>query len=178
MLLRVCRRLVAPAFSRAALAPAASSGSRCLPVRRLCASASPSAQELDAPPSAVAEALRPSFSRSARRQRLQEALAAAAEGKPFEIPEPKPQTVPGPCGAVMNVLKENRPLTSAELFAAVEEKYPGVVKSKTHLKQKIMKVALVNKVMKVRVAGADVQDRWCIKRKGQTRMRIARTLGD
>ena len=99
------------------------------------------------------------------------------EGKPFEVPKPEPRTVPGPCGAVMNVLRERGPLKTDELFDAVEARYPGVVRSKTHLKQKILKSALVNKVMKVKLPDADRKNRWAVRRPGQIRMRIARELG-
>eukprot|EP00966_Prymnesium_polylepis_P158089 3654071-Prymnesium_polylepis.1 len=45
---------------------------------------------------------RPSYSRWARRERLQAALTAASEGADFVIPEPELIRVPGPCGAVLN----------------------------------------------------------------------------
>lgn len=119
----------------------------------------------------------PSYSRRARRERLQEALASAAGGGEFVVPTAEPQVMPGACGAVLNVLREGGPLKTQELFDAVEARYPGVVRSKTHLKQKILKSALVNKVMKVKLPDADRKNRWAVRRPGQIRMRIARELG-
>lgn len=118
----------------------------------------------------------PSFSRRARRERLKSALSEAALGNEFVIPEPELRDSPGPCGAVMNVLTESSPLTTSEIFEAVEARYPGVLRSKTHLKQHILKKALVNKLMKVQVEDARFKDRWQLRKPGQIRMRIARDL--
>ena len=103
-----------------------------------------------------------------------QALAQAAAGGEFALPKPEPRTMPGPCGAVMNVLTETGPLLTSELFDKVEARYPGVVGSKTHLKQHILKRALVNKLMKVKLPGSKHKDRWAIRRPEQIRMRIAR----
>jgi len=105
---------------------------------------------------------------------LQQALAASMQGEPFAVPKPEARNMPGPCGAVMNVLRERGPMRTQALFDAVQEQYPGVLRSKTHLKQKILKSALVNQLMKVQMPDADVKDRWAIRRDGQIRMRIAR----
>ena len=116
----------------------------------------------------------PSYSRRARRERLRAALDEAAAGGPFELPKPQRLALPGPCGAVMNVLTEHGPLKTQELFDMVVAQYPGVLRSKTHLKENILKSALVNKVIKVRMLDAKMKDRWAIRRPGQTRMKIAR----
>ena len=92
------------------------------------------------------------------------------------MPTPEARMMPGPCGAVMNVLTERGPLKTAELYEAVEARYPGVVTSKTHLKQHILKRALANKLMKVRLQDAKHKDRWALRRPGQVRMRIARAI--
>lgn len=119
----------------------------------------------------------PNYSRRSRRERLQRALAAAAEGGEFEIPKAEPQAIPGPCGAVMNVLRKSGPLKTQELYDAVEAEYPGAVRSKTHLKQKILKSALVHKVLKVQLPDANVKNRWTLRPKGVERMKTARRLG-
>ena len=103
--------------------------------------------------------------------------AAAAEGGEFEIPKAEPQAIPGPCGAVMNVLRKSGPLKTQELYDAVEAEYPGAVRSKTHLKQKILKSALVHKVLKVQLPDANVKNRWTLRPKGVERMKTARRLG-
>jgi hypothetical protein len=120
------------------------------------------------------ESFAPNMSRRSRRARLQTALEAAARGEEFAIPSPAPESTPGPCGAVMNILTERGPLRTGELYDAVEARYPGVLRSKTHMKQNILKDALVNKLMKVRLADADHKDRWAIRKPGQVRMAIAR----
>ena len=122
----------------------------------------------------VPTVFKPSYSRRDRRARLQAALDSAARGGEFVLPKPEPRTMPGPCGAVMIVLGLRGPLTTSELFDALNERFPGVVKSKTHLKQRILKRALVNKLLKVRVDGGKFKDRWAVRRKGQLRMGIAR----
>jgi hypothetical protein len=78
----------------------------------------------------------------------------------------------------MNVLSEGGPLKTSELYEAVEQKYPGVVVSKTHLKEHILKRALVNKLVKVQLDDSKFKDRWAVRRPGQVRMKIARTLHD
>ena len=82
--------------------------------------------------------------------------------------------LPGPCGAVMNVLRKSGPLKTQELFDAVEAEYPGAVRSKTHLKQKILKSALVHKVLKVQLPDANVKNRWKLRPKGEERRRLGR----
>mmetsp|Transcript_62460 Transcript_62460/g.103908 ORF Transcript_62460/g.103908 Transcript_62460/m.103908 type:complete len:177 (+) Transcript_62460:15-545(+) len=117
----------------------------------------------------------PSHSRAARRERLQTALAAAARGEDFVIPVAEPRLIPGPVGAVMNVLRDMGPQTTEAIFKAVEQRYPGAVKSQSHLKSKILAVQLVNKVMKVRATeDAKYKDHWAIRRRGQVRMKSAR----
>jgi len=105
-----------------------------------------------------------------------EALEKCAEGEEFKLPTPKSRSIPGPCGAVMNVLRSNTkgPLTTAELFAEVETRYPGALRSKTHLKTKILMQALKNKVVKTRLPGAAFLDRWILREQGETRSRFAR----
>ena len=127
---------------------------------------------------AAAAVFAPSYSRSARRARLKQALAQAASGGEFVVPAPETRSMPGPCGAVMNVLSEGGPLKTSELYEAVEKKYPGVVVSKTHLKEHILKRALVNKLVKVQLDDSKFKDRWAVRRPGQVRMKIARTLHD
>ena len=122
----------------------------------------------------VPTVFKPSYSRSARRARLHAALESAARGGEFVLPPPEPRTTPGPCAAVMIVLGLRGPLTTNELFEALGERFPGVMKSKTHLKQRILKRALVHKLLKVRVDGAKFKDHWAVRRKGQIRMGIAR----
>ena len=74
----------------------------------------------------------------------------------------------------MSTLEELGPLTSTELYAEVEKKYPGVARSMNHLKKRIMSDALVNKVMKIRHNGSKFKEYWAPKRPGQVRMTIAR----
>ena len=95
----------------------------------------------------------PLYSRAARRLRLQAALEVSARGGEFVLPAPGPQAMPGPCGAVMTVLTEHGPMTTSNMFDAITKRFPGVMKSKTHLKQAILKRALVNKLMKVAHSG-------------------------
>lgn len=104
---------------------------------------------------AVANALkdgyspRASYSRWARNQRLRAALDATREGSDFVIPRPEKMDVPGPCGAVMNVLRLLGPLRTDELWEAVSQRYPGVVSSKNHLKKHVLRDHLRNKLVKV-----------------------------
>ena len=117
----------------------------------------------------------PSFSRSARRDRLQRALEAARRGEPFVIEQAQQREQPGACFAVMSTLKETgTPLTSRQLYASVEQRYPGVLKSLNHLKRNIMQSALVNHVMRVRHNGSVHREYWSPRRTGQIRMTIAR----
>ena len=118
----------------------------------------------------------PSFTRRAKRERLQQALAACAEGHPFEMPKAQLRAVPGPGGAVMNVLRELGPIRTDPLYDAVQERYPGVLRSKRHLKKMILERTLVNSVQKIRHGGSDFKDHWAVRYVGQTRMRIARLL--
>ena len=118
---------------------------------------------------------RPSYSRAARRARLNQALDAAREGDEFEVPTPAPTEMPGPCGAVMNVLRETGPIKVADLYRTVEERYPGAVKSRTHMKRSILMGALVNKVMMVRPdEHSRFKDHWAVRKRGQVRMALAR----
>jgi hypothetical protein len=118
---------------------------------------------------------RPSYSRSTRRARLQAALEAAKQGGEFVLPKPEDRPLPGPCGAVMNVLRESGPLTTGELFDAVEARYAGVLRSKRYLKANILQDALVKQVIKVRLDETHrFKDRWSVRRKGQIRMAIGR----
>lgn len=155
-----------------------------LPTWGCCAVRSPWCRSLCTPSSAPAPSaatatdatqFAPSYSRWARRERLLEALANCAEGEEFKLPPPQPRTLPGPCGAVMNVLRDNTkgPLKTAEIFAECEERYPGALRSKAHLKQKILMRALKNKVLKARLPGAPHLDRWTLRDPGETRSRFA-----
>ena len=93
----------------------------------------------------------------------------------------RPRTMPGPCGAVMNILREKGEpgLTLQQLMQEVEARgyVPDVIKSKSYLKNNILYSALVNKLMKVRPEGSKFKDHWSIRRKGQVRMGRAR-FGD
>ena len=100
---------------------------------------------------------RPSYSRYANRERLLAGLMAAADadGPEFThlselIPEPEDRRVPGPCGVVLNVLRREGALTTAQLWEKVSERYPGIIGTKAFMKQKILKKALVNRLIKVR----------------------------
>lgn len=121
---------------------------------------------------------RPLFSRAARRERLMAALSRAAEGQAFEVAKAEDSAMPGPCGAVMNVLKESPvPLKTDEILAACEERYPGVIKDKTHLKRSILMDALVHKLMRVALDGrGSFRNRWRLRRKGELRMAMSRKL--
>ena len=190
------------------LAPLAARGARAggappppLLVRRLCAPAAPAAPaEAAAPASteaaavAVAEphwkkyvgALRPSMTGRNRWERLQAAFDRCREGGEFVLEDEEPAQ-PGPCGAVMNTLRETGPMSTGPLLTAVEERYPGVITSKRRFKQ-LLKTSLSNHVMKIRsgerqlrgkgghegrmVAG--FKDTWAIRRPGQVRQWAAR----
>ena len=86
--------------------------------------------------------------------------------------------MPGPCGAVMNVLRDSPfPLKTAEILAAVQERYPGVIQNKTHLKRGVLMDALVHKLMRVALDGRGTyRDRWRLREKGEIRMAMARKL--
>eukprot|EP00322_Chrysochromulina_rotalis_P019841 CAMPEP_0115846916 /NCGR_PEP_ID=MMETSP0287-20121206/10107_1 /TAXON_ID=412157 /ORGANISM="Chrysochromulina rotalis, Strain UIO044" /LENGTH=194 /DNA_ID=CAMNT_0003300721 /DNA_START=13 /DNA_END=597 /DNA_ORIENTATION=- len=190
------RRVVAPALSRVVRCSSHSAGVRCgssawkvpsgscaagrplcgmpQPLRALCTSAGTPTESWSAGGAELTAPYAPSYSRSARRERLHAALSQAATGGAFDIPQPEPQSTPGPCGAVTNILTERGPLTTNELFDAVEAQHPGIVRSKTHLKQHILKRALANKLMKVKLNDSKVKDRWALRRPGQIRMGIAR----
>ena len=126
----------------------------------------------------------PLLSRSARRARREAALKAMLEDptQPYD-PEAlaEPRTMPGPCGAVMNILREKGEpgLTLQQLMQEVEARgyVPDVIKSKSYLKNNILYSALVNKLMKVRPEGSKFKDHWSIRRPGQVRMGRAR-FGD
>ena len=171
------RLVLASPSARAALSPARSgalaSAARVVPAatRHLCApavsaSSSSNAEELFSP--------RVRYNRASRKARLLAALEVARTGGEFVVKPLEPSTVPGPCFAVMSTLKDKGPLQTKELFAAVEEKYPGALKSVNHLKQKVLKSALVNKVMRVRQNGSIHKIYWSPRKKGQIRMTIAR----
>ena len=75
----------------------------------------------------------------------------------------------------MAVLKEKGvPLKTAELYELMEEKHPGLVRSPNHLKKKILKSALINKVMRVRYNDSTYKEYWSPRKPGQIRMRWAR----
>ena len=133
---------------------------------------------------APAKLYEPLLSRSARRARREAALKAMLEDptQPYD-PEAlaEPRTMPGPCGAVMNILREKGEpgLTLQQLMQEVEARgyVPEVIKSKSYLKNNILYSALVNKLMKVRPEGSKFKDHWSIRRPGQVRMGRAR-FGD
>ena len=183
--LALCVRVVAPRLPHSMAAPSAvHSISR----RLICApaaGASSSGATADAsppPPLEVTGAMaaaggifNPSFTRSARRGRLHRALEAARLGEPFVLEPAERREQPGACFAVMTILKESgTPLTSRQLRASVEERYPGLIHSLNHLKRNIMQSALVNHVMKVRHNGSVHKEYWSPRRAGQIRMTIAR----
>eukprot|EP00967_Tisochrysis_lutea_P061138 scaffold78320_cov40-Tisochrysis_lutea.AAC.1 len=96
---------------------------------------------------APAEAIYPPlFSRSARKERLQAALDGARAGGKFVIPEAEPRMIPGPCGAVMTILRDVGPKTSSELWSLLQERFPGVIRHKRHMKRNVLMSALRNKV--------------------------------
>lgn len=131
--------------------------------RLLCSSASSPPEHTSATPDATPTAReiaaasarehgfapRPSYSRAARRERLLAALELAKAGEEFELPKAQPVEIPGPCGAVMNLLRERGPLTTEAMWAALEERYPGVVKSRQHLEDQVLGEHLRNKLIKV-----------------------------
>jgi hypothetical protein len=139
------------------------------PVRCLCTSPSQPQQTTEPPAS-----LRPIFSRRERRGRLIAALEACRRGEPFDLKKAQPSVTPGPAGAVMNVLRDFGPMKTGPLYDAAEERYPGVLRSKTFLKKEILEKALANKLMKIRPDDSNFKDTWTIRRPGQIRMRIAR----
>lgn len=108
---------------------------------------------------------------------LEAALEVARLGGEFVYPTraDAPSTLPGPCYAVTSTLEEvGEPLTTKELFAAVEEKWPGALNSVHHLKHKVLKKALVNNVVKVRYKDSTYKQYWAMRKPGQIRMTIAR----
>ena len=95
---------------------------------------------------------RPLFSQAARRRRLEVAVEACARGEEFKVPKPELSATPGACGAIMNILRENGgPMLSAEIMAVSNERWPGVIKSRTHLKQVCMN-GLINKARPARIS--------------------------
>jgi len=123
---------------------------------------------------AAGKLFHPSRSKWAVRERLGAALERARQGGEFYVEAPQPRDVPGPVFAVMSTLTERGPLTSKELYEAVEAQWPGVLKSPNHLKRNIMQSALVNQVMKIRHNGSQFKEYWVPRRPGQIRMTIAR----
>ena len=114
------------------------------------------------------DAFPPNFSRRSRRQRYQQAVQDAVNGNPFQLPQAQRQPMPGPVGAVMNVLRDTGAKTTYDLFDIVNQRYPGVLRSVTHLREKILKNALCNKVIKVRASpDSQFKDHWAIRRRGQ-----------
>ena len=104
---------------------------------------------------------RPSFNRHAQRKRLLAGLLAASDpdGPAFThlsqlIPEPEVVRVPGPSGAVLNVLRREGALTTQQLWEKVSERYPGVIGTKAFMKRRILKEALINRLVKVRARSA------------------------
>jgi len=109
-------------------------------------------------------------------RRLNAAWDACRRGEPFEMPDPPLALFPGPCGAVMNILRDVGPCTVLRLWDLCQTRYPGVVKSKVHLRDEILQRRLVHKLMRVRANGSDCKDHWSFRKKGQIRMAIARDL--
>jgi hypothetical protein len=87
----------------------------------------------------------PLFSRRARRERLQAALDVARAGGEFVLPEAQPSAQPGPCGAVMTILRDVGPKTSSELWELLQERFPGVIRYKRNMKRDVLMAALKNK---------------------------------
>jgi len=87
----------------------------------------------------------PLFSRRARRERLQAALDVARAGGEFVFPVAQPSTQPGPCGAVMTILRDTGPKTSSELWELLQERFPGVIQHKRNMKRDVLMAALKNK---------------------------------
>ena len=172
--------------------PAVASAARaaplpCMPLHRLtrslCAAPAPPTGAASTPDTAVEDMMQLSmdWSRRGRRARMEAALDACRRGEPFVFPDPEARTGPGPVGAVVNLLRENGPLNFHRLHEMLEERHPGLVRSKRHLKRDILMVALVHKVMKVKSPGAEFEgakkDAWALRDAGQVRMRMARRLG-
>uniref|UniRef100_A0A7S3BTT8 Uncharacterized protein n=1 Tax=Haptolina ericina TaxID=156174 RepID=A0A7S3BTT8_9EUKA len=118
---------------------------------------------------------RPSYSRSARRARLHAALEACRAGGEFVVPPPEVTSIPGPCGAVMNVLRVYGPQETKPLFTLCEKHYPGAVKSLHHLRKRICNDALRNRLIKIRSEGRGFKKLWAIRKPGQIRSRVARS---
>jgi hypothetical protein len=104
---------------------------------------------------------RPSYSRSARRARLHAALEACRAGGEFVVPPPEVTSIPGPCGAVMNVLRVYGPQETKPLFTLCEKHYPGAVKSLHHLRKRICNDALRNRLIKVRLGMSETRHLVC-----------------
>lgn len=142
---------------------------------------SSAAANLDTAVEEVAASFGPGYSRRHRRSRLEQALEACRRGEPFVLPKPEPLTMPGPVAAVKLILEEKGPLKFQQLYDIMEERYPGLARTRRFFKQNILHSALVHQLMKVRVdSGTDVsrfKDHWALRQPGQTRMRIARRLG-
>jgi hypothetical protein len=134
---------------------------------------SPSAEGASSAALSNALGMEVNHSSRSRRTRLEAALDACRRGEPFQIPPPEPKGI-GPVGATFAVLKEAGPLRLQPLYDALEEKFPGVVASKTHLRNRILRAALVHKVMMVRGEDSRFKDAWAIRRQGQIRTAIAR----
>jgi len=118
--------------------------------------------------------VRPLFSQAARRRRLEAALEACGRGEEFKAPKPELSATPGACGAIMNILRENGgPMLPAEILAEAQERWPGVIKSGTHLKQVCMN-GLINKLSRVRHNDSEFREYWILRPKGQIRLRKAR----
>lgn len=124
--------------------------------------------------SSYTSGFRPNHSSRSRRARLEFALDACRRGEPFEVPETLPTETIGAASATLETLKETGPLKFHDLYAAVNEKFPGVLSSKHSFKVDILKGAIVSQLMKVRVGDAVFKDSWAIRRPGQIRMKIAR----
>ena len=114
------------------------------------------------------------YSTRSRAKRLKQALEACARGEEFHMPEPELVDMPGPCGAVMQVLEDRGPLQFEPLFQEINERYPGVLSTPEKFKQKILLGALVHKLMLVRHGDSIYKDSWALKKPGQIRMSAAR----
>lgn len=137
-----------------------------LPARVVAATPQPQTTNTnDTPPQ---QPYAPLFSRKARRARLEDAIKAVLNGEPFNIAEPQRAAMPGAAGACMNVLRDTGPKTTQQLLKLVAERYPGVVRSTSHLKL-VLKDNLFNKVIKVRAGDSTYKDHWALRRQGQAR---------
>jgi len=165
-LARLSPRVGLPSPHRFGLVPATSRTLAALParVRGLVSSSTPATSTVNAAVyptvNAAGEAVYPpSYSRRARRERLHAALDVCRAGGEFVIPEALPQTMPGPCGAIMTVLRDVGPKTAKDLWKLVSERFPGVIPHKHHMKADILKKALKNKVRRICFAARQPLDR-------------------